>query len=305
MTQHHDSLYGRMLALMQERYPNYADLWKSTRDEFGEVWEREFNRTMGAVFGSTELRWESAIDGYAEFCTDALRSQIFFEKFGRYKISSYAEAAEEYYHNPEFMFRSYLPGMILSHYLWPHHHRMLRYFRGLMDGLRDQVATFSEVGTGCGMYSQEALELFPQASGTGFDISQSALEFTKQVVDACGTGGRYVTQQQDILLQPPAPVDLVLNQEVLEHLEDPEGFLRGLFAMTLPGGYGYIAAAVNAGHVDHIYLYRSPEEIVSSDRERRIRDSRLARGIRLRGQTARADAMSRGLPVPEARLMCP
>ena len=53
---------------------------------------------MSTVFGS-DRQIDSAIDGYAEFSTDALRSQIFFEKFRRYKSSSYAEASERYYHN--------------------------------------------------------------------------------------------------------------------------------------------------------------------------------------------------------------
>jgi hypothetical protein len=32
--------------------------------------------------------------------------------------------------------------------------------------------------------------------------------------------------------------------------------------MTKPGGHAYITAAINAGHVDHIYLYRSVEQVL-------------------------------------------
>ena len=30
---------------------------------------------------------------------------------------------------------------------------------------------------------------------------------------------------------------------------------------TRPGGHAYISGAINAAHTDHIYLYRSPDEV--------------------------------------------
>lgn len=253
--------FARLNALVRTKYPNYADAWTRAREEFGEDWEREFSDAILRLFGGDEAAWQEAVDGYATFCTDALRSQIFFERNGRYKASSYAEVAAACYHNPDFMFRAYLPGMLLSHFVWPHHHRMLCWFREQMGTI--DVGTFSEVGTGCGMYSADALRIFPQARGTGYDISPHALEFTARIIGAFGRGDRYETRVQDIIAMPPAPSDLVICQEVLEHLEDPAGFCRALFAMTKPGGHAYITAAINAGHVDHIFLYRSVDEVLA------------------------------------------
>jgi SAM-dependent methyltransferase len=259
------SAFEKVNALVRKKYPNYADAWDRARAEFGEPWEREVSELILAQFGDDETSWQAAVDGYATFCTDALRSQIFFERNGRYKASSYAEVAEACYHNPDFMFRAYLPGMLLSHFVWPHHHRMLRFFRTQMAAI--DVKSFSEVGTGCGMYSADTLRLFPAARGTGYDISAHALEFTDRVVRAFGLGNRYMTRVQDIVATPPEPADLVICQEVLEHLEDPAGFCKALFAMTRPGGHAYITAAINAGHVDHIYLYRSVEEVLAHIRD--------------------------------------
>jgi len=254
------STYQQMLATIHSRYPNYADVWEDSRNEFGADWEREFNASVTALFGIDPESWSEAIDGYAEFCTDALRSQIYFERKREYKASSYAEVAEACYHNQDFMLRCYLPGMFLSHFIWPHHHRMLRYFRGLKSYL-EPVRTFSEVGTGCGMYSKEPLELLPEARGVGYDISEHSLSFTERVVNAFGFGDRYRTEVRDIVENTPENADLVVCQEVLEHLEDPAEFVCSLFNMTKPGGLAYISAAINAGHVDHIYLYRSPDEV--------------------------------------------
>ncbi len=255
-----DTVYSRMYAIIKERYPNYSDTWESSRQEFGQEWVAEFDDAVVKLFGGNMADWNEAIDGYAEFCTDALRSQIFFERTGRYRASSYVDVAAACYHNPDFMLRCYLPGMYISHYVWPHHQRMLRYFRSLIAGIGN-VRTFSEVGTGCGMYSKEALALFKDAHGIGYDISEYSLSFTQRVADAYGFGARYSTVVQDIVVYTPAPADLLICQEVLEHLEDPSAFVRYLYQMIDKGGYAYISAAVNAGHVDHIYLYRTPAEV--------------------------------------------
>jgi 2-polyprenyl-3-methyl-5-hydroxy-6-metoxy-1,4-benzoquinol methylase len=53
-----------------------------------------------------------------------------------------------------------------------------------------------------------------------------------------------------------------VSVEVLEHLEDPPAFLRALYGMLRKGGVGYITAAINAPNADHIYLYRSIEEVL-------------------------------------------
>ena len=101
------SIYQQMLATIRASYPNYADVWEGTRNEFGAAWEEEFNTSVAALFGRNPESWNEAIDGYAEFCTDALRAQIYFERKGEYKASSYAAIAEQCYHNPDFMLRCY------------------------------------------------------------------------------------------------------------------------------------------------------------------------------------------------------
>ena len=50
-------------------------------------------------------------------------------------------------------------------------------------------------------------------------------------------------------------------------MEDPVAYMRALYGMVRSGGYAYIAAAINAAHVDHIYLYRSPDEVAAEIKE--------------------------------------
>jgi SAM-dependent methyltransferase len=263
-------IYARMKARLKEKYPNFAPLWTSAEREGGQKWLQEFSEHLNSVFGASGERgiWE-AVDGYAEFCTEAVRSQIYFEKHGRYKASNYAEVLKECYHSEDYMDRRYLPGQFLSHFVWPHHRRMLNGFVREFLPQAGKIDLFYEVGVGCGMYSLKTLQALPGSTGVGFDISQYALDFTKRVIDAHGIGSRYSICNQDIIASPPNKrADFIISQEVLEHLEDPPAFIRALKRMVKPGGYGYITAAINAGHTDHIYLYRSAEEVA-----RQIKDA--------------------------------
>ena len=255
--------FEQMKTRLQQKYPNFAPLWKTAELQGGPDWVKEFSGHTDRVFGGHGERgiWE-AVDGYAEFCTEAVRAQIFFEKNGRYKASSYAEVLQDCYHSEDYMARRYLPGQFLSHFIWPHHGKMLRgYLERFLPAAGD-IKLFYEVGVGCGMYSLKTLEARPDCKGVGFDIGQYALDFTKRVVDVHGLGQRYHIENRDIIAIPPeSPADFIVSQEVLEHLEDPPAFIRALRMMVRPGGYGYITAAINAGHTDHIYLYRSHGEV--------------------------------------------
>ena len=208
-----------------------------------------------------EGRLGDALDGYAEFVNDSLRNQSFYEKHRRYKASSYAECVDTYYHNADHMIRCYLPGMYLSHLLWPQHYNMLCGFRENMLRRLEQPKLFFEVGVGCGMYSKVLLEHFPEIRGIGFDISSYALKFTENLVGTFGHGDRYAIEERDIRHGYKEPCDFLVCQEVLEHLENPEEFCRWLFAMIKPGGHGYITAALNAAHSDHIFHFRDPLQL--------------------------------------------
>jgi SAM-dependent methyltransferase len=258
------SVFEQLLALCRERFPRFADQWTESRRLFGPEWEQDFSTSVGAAFGSSPSpAWDGALEGYAEFCTDALRAQVAFEKSGRYRATSYAAVMVECYQSAEYMLRRYLPGLYLSHFIWPHHYRLVRAFvKSLLPVVAGEVRLFCEVGVGCGLYSQKTLQALSHARGVGYDISDYALDFTADVMRSHGLSDRYAVHNQDILTSPVSNLaDLMICQEVLEHLEDPAAFVRGLYAATRSGGWGYITAAINAAHTDHIYLYRSPDEV--------------------------------------------
>jgi SAM-dependent methyltransferase len=257
---------------MAREYPVLAGVWQQAADRFGEEWLPESVRNVEAMYGPIERSLSSgvreALNGYAEFANDSMRNQVLYEKTGRYRASNYEEVRRDCYHNEAHMTQRYLPGMWLSHFVWPQHYHMLRAFEsGVLPRVR-RSQLFFEVGVGCGMYSKRTLELLPQVRGVGFDISQYALDFTGKVLEAFGVRDRYTLENRDISLGYPVACDFMICQEVLEHLEDPATFCRWLCDLVRPGGHAYITAALNAAHSDHIYLFRAPAEL-----EQMLRDA--------------------------------
>jgi SAM-dependent methyltransferase len=249
---------------LRKQYPVFAPIIDRGYAEHGDAWADDTARNIETMFGPRgDPRWDEAIRGYVHFSLDVLRSHKFFETHGRYEASSYEDLKRDYWENPEFMLERYLPGIFVSHFIWPQHYRLIRFFReeALPAIALRHPSQFCEVGVGSGLYSSETLQFFPEIKGIGYDISPHSLAFGKRVVDSFGIGERYVVEQRDVVLDTARPADFLICQEVLEHIEEPRGFLRALHKMTASGGVAYISAAVTSGQSDHLYLFREPHEV--------------------------------------------
>lgn len=235
---------------------------------FGPTWATDCEDMLSRIFPSAEAL-AGAARGYAHFVLDLVRRQKRFEKDRTYPTKSYAEAQAEVYLDDSFMRDEYLPGLLLSHYLWLHHYRQLRFFESAYS---DRMAVagareFLEVGVGTGLYSRRLLQRVGSVQGTGVDISPAAMKFTEAHLQAFSVHDRYQLKLQDIMDEPLAPTHWLVCVEVLEHLEDPVAFLSALRRHLAPGGRAFVTAAINAPHVDHIYLYENSAQVTAQVRE--------------------------------------
>jgi 2-polyprenyl-3-methyl-5-hydroxy-6-metoxy-1,4-benzoquinol methylase len=253
---------AQLQAAFEEKHRLAKSLVTRAVEAFGDAWTADFERTMTSLLGAPAALAPAA-RGYAAFAFDSMRRQKAFEATRRYPDKSYRQAAEEVYFNETHMMEEYLPGLLLSHYLWPHHYRQLQFFDTAFLGplARSAEPAFVEVGVGTGLYSRRILEAVPDARGTGFDISPSSCLFAERHMAAIGAEGRYRMRRQDILVDPVPPAPWLVCVEVLEHLEEPVALLRALRKALAPGGRAFITAALNAAHADHIYLYTCAEEV--------------------------------------------
>lgn len=262
---------------------------------FGETWAIEFEQVVSALFPSAEAI-AAAAKGYATFAMQSMRLQAAFDREGQYKEKTHEQASSEVYFNEKHMMQEYLPGLLLSHFLWPHHYRQLQFFdSAFVQSMRVADATsFLEVGVGTGLYSGLLLRRLPEIKGVGLDISPSSKKFAETQMIALGVANRYHVELRDVTATPIEPkADWLVCVEVLEHMDDPVAFLRGLRRNMALGARAFITAALNAAHADHIYLYRNSNEVLTQ---------LIEAGFTLEQSFVGAayKPSSPGVPVPEA-----
>jgi 2-polyprenyl-3-methyl-5-hydroxy-6-metoxy-1,4-benzoquinol methylase len=107
-----------------------------------------------------------------------------------------------------------------------------------------------DVGCGNGSLAVEFAKL--GHSVTGIDLSPAGIE----IAQANSPASRFerLPADQDILANLNAePFDLVYSVEVIEHLYDPKGFLKGCFTATRPGGM-FLCSTPYHGYLKNLSL---------------------------------------------------
>jgi len=280
--------------IFQRKYRFSGGIIERCYELFGDDWAIEFERVLSGLFAD-ESALSSAINGYSIFAIQSMRLQVKFEREGSYKLKSYAEASQEVYFNQQHMMSEYLPGLLLSHFLWPHHYRQIQFFNVAFLGEMKNIGanSFLEVGIGTGIYSHLVLHCLPKISGIGIDISPHSKEFTDLHIRAFGMSDRYLVKLRDIVGEPlQNKTDWLICVEVLEHLEDPIEFLSSLRKNMNIGARAFITAAINAAHTDHIYLYRNANEVLDHLNKAGFTLEQYFVGVAYKPS-------ARGIPVPE------
>ena len=212
---------------------------------FGDSWKQEFD-CFPASYQA----------GYQQFCNRLVKCQAEFNRTGHYDNRTHQQVSEAVYLNKQHMMTEYLPGLLLSHWLWPHQYRQLCFFQDQFVQQMAHATEFLEVGVGSGAYSWKILQTWPNIQGCAIDISPASVEFASALNPA-----RYQATVQSIEQTPPACTDWLVCVEVLEHVEDPVQFLTQLHRVLRSGGTAFVSAAINAASHDHIFLYTTTDQV--------------------------------------------
>lgn len=202
-------------------------------------------------------------EDYRFLCTEVvLPEELHFRRYGRYRLSSFADANEEWYSSDEKMGR-YMAGLLVSNVLWePHAHTVEHFVKRYLPAI-SIGADHLEIGPGHGLLLQFAARQPTLRSVAGWDISPMSIEQTKAALAALELDRPVTLRQQDLFVpdrNAMGSFDSITLGEILEHLEDPLSALRSVRELLRPNGQVWINVPVNSPAPDHIYLLRTPEE---------------------------------------------
>lgn len=200
---------------------------------------------------------------YVELCQEMVAEQLKFKRTGRYSATCAREVDMTLYSQPEVMRgRTYALG--LSQFLWPNHCRLFAFFRRalLTDAL--PAGDHLELGPGHGLHLLAAARARPGARLVAVDISASSLTSSQRLLARFGAASLVEFIQADVAelqLTAGRGFDSIVVNEVLEHLDHPEDLLRRVRPLLTARGRLFVTTCANAPAKDHVFLYRSVEEI--------------------------------------------
>ena len=249
------------------------------------------------------LSVEYLAESYLTILGDTLEEQLYFRETGHYRHATFAEVAESVYHDRDYMDR-YMYGLAISTFLWPNHVHMSRFLRRHLPS--DRRGSYLEVGPGHGFLLLSAVEVGAFDDYLAVDLSAASVAQTRTFVQHVYPQAPARVEQRDFLTADdlePGSFDAVVMGEVLEHVEQPGVFLRRIAELARPEAFIFVTTCINAPAVDHIYLWRSTDDL-----ERLITDSglRIVEPLRLpyEGKTL-DESRAEALPINVAYVLAP
>jgi SAM-dependent methyltransferase len=195
-----------------------------------------------------------------------LNEELYFRRNGCYRLSKFADAYAEVYSNIPLM-TQYVNGILASQIWWRNHTEVLGYFRDTFVAGNPKGFRHLEVGPGHGLFLQLASASPNCASAEGWDVSPASIAATREALTRMGNRHKIDLVEMDITKPPARQFDSITFSEVLEHLEEPLAALKSLHGLLAPGGRIFVNAPANSPMPDHLYLFRSPEEVVDMMKE--------------------------------------
>lgn len=199
---------------------------------------------------------------YRWMCERFQEEQLYFHRNKEYRLKTIEEAKAEVYDNHDYMSR-YVRGILLSQFFWPNHAFAFYCYSTEFLAKHPKAYTHVDIGSGHGLFL--ALAAVDKLHGAleAWDISETSLQVTRQSLKTMGISENIGVREQDVLEDSGIRdrFDSVVCSEVLEHTEDPARGLENIYNILKPGGRAYINVPVNSPAPDHLFLWRSTDEV--------------------------------------------
>jgi 2-polyprenyl-3-methyl-5-hydroxy-6-metoxy-1,4-benzoquinol methylase len=225
------------------------------------IFAEELSKALNYSLLKTGQERNEAARAYNHLCMNLLREQIRFRKSGVYRLNDARLAEETIYNQPGIM-RHYIVGLLFSYIFWPNHYQMFCFFKDHLTSRN--IGRCLEVGGGHGLFTAEILRRFHDLSFTLIDISQASIELTQDMLRAFRLEPLRVQYIHGDYLSVPLDTegyDFIVMGEVLEHVNDAQGFLCRARRLLKSDGTLFLSTCANCPAPDHIYHFHNVREI--------------------------------------------
>lgn len=221
-----------------------------------------FLATYRGFIDAVGISYIDLAESYLQMVEQMMEARLYFARTGAYPVNCQDETVQNIYSDNQVMTK-YMLGLALSQFLWKHHYLIFSYYRSQIDNHKPK-GNYLEVGSGHGLYAVEILHHFPCDAFDIVDISETSLSLTNSILQVIHPGllNRVNFVNADInLFRPTQQYDFITVGEVLEHVADPLKMLRHLKSLLKPEGKLFVTTCVNSPAIDHIYYFKSVDEI--------------------------------------------
>jgi 2-polyprenyl-3-methyl-5-hydroxy-6-metoxy-1,4-benzoquinol methylase len=226
----------------------------------------QLDELLGLVkeyFKNLGLDSERVANDYLKMIKDMRNEGLYFFKYGKYRCDNQYIANQYVYSKPEVM-TYYMNALLVSQVMWKHHFNIFMYFQSHLKSLfkSNSKPSILDIGPGHGFFSYLVKKEFPNYEKIDIvDISETSLEMTQKIIGFDDEKIRYI--KKDIFdYEDSNKYDFIVLGEVLEHLDNPKEILIKLSKLLNPGGLLWITTPTNSPALDHVYLFKTKEEVL-------------------------------------------
>lgn len=206
------------------------------------------------------LSIEYLAKSYGTITADVIRESIYFQEHKKYRYASFAEVANDVYYNDAYM-SLYMYGLLITLFFWPNHLALFRFFRDTLP--KDKPGNYLEIGPGHGYFFMTAMTRTAYRNFIGVDLSETSIRQTKIMTDKHTQGKNIQLHCADFLKFPlkTSNFDAIVMGEMLEHVENPQDFLKKIAELAKENAYIFITTCINAPAIDHIYHFENQAQL--------------------------------------------
>lgn len=229
-----------------------------------EYWDfaENLSSILNHSFLTDDIKRANAANAYNKMCMDFLREQIRFRKTGVYRIDDANIAVRDVYNDIDVM-RYYMIGLLISYLFWPNHYELFRFFKNNLPS-PTKTKSYLEVGVGHGLFTSNMLKRYPGIDATAIDISETSISTAKEILHTFQIEtesiefvyGDYLTENFK-----KSGFDFIIMGEVLEHVNNAPDFMKRTKKLLNAGGSIYLSTCVNSPALDHVYHFKTIDEI--------------------------------------------